>query len=70
MIIKKNTFKGYRGFEPDDVANFNGLPIKLLRTIAVRDGQTWRVETLDGSERFNIEVSMLHLLTKADDGND
>jgi hypothetical protein len=50
---------------PGDIHDFNGCAVRLIRVLAVHEGQTWRVETLDGrrkGEKFNIPCNMLDRL--------
>lgn len=34
MLIKKQQFDGLRGFKVDEIADFNGLPVRVLRSVA------------------------------------
>jgi hypothetical protein len=50
---------------PGNTHDFNGCPVRLIRSIAVAEGQTWRVEALEGrhkGEKFNVPVNMLDRL--------
>jgi hypothetical protein len=53
MKTAKTEKLSYMGRIAGRIYDFNGMPVKLIRPVAEKDGHTWRVKNMDSEDLYD-----------------